>query len=231
MRWLFVFLAGILFGVAGVFALQRYVPGDTAIVVQQPPVATLPAPAAPRPSAATPVAPTPEPVPPVTVAPTTPFAAENSTPPTVTTTANGDALLMPIAGVRREQLHDSFHESRGDGRKHEAIDIMSPKGTPVLAVAEGKVVKLFHSKAGGLTVYQFDPSETRAYYYAHLDAYAPGLAEGKRLARGDLVGYVGSTGNANPAAPHLHFAIFQLGPEKQWWKGTAINPYPLLIDQ
>ena len=105
---------------------------------------------------------------------------------------------------------------------------MAPRGTPVVAVDDGKVVKLFNSKPGGLTVYQFDPDEKLAYYYAHLDRYAPGLAEGTVVKRGDVIGYVGSTGNANPDAPHLHFAVFVLGPEKRWWQGTPINPYPLL---
>lgn len=136
-------------------------------------------------------------------------------------------LLVPVAGVEAGQLYDSFDEARGK-RRHEAIDIPAKKGTPVIAVDDGKVVKLFLSKPGGLTVYQFDPGEKVAYYYAHLDAYAPDLEEGQQLKRGDLVGYVGSTGNANPAAPHLHFAIFELGPEKRWWEGTALNPYPLL---
>ena len=136
-------------------------------------------------------------------------------------------LMIPVPGIGPSQLHDSFGETRGRGR-HEAIDIHAPRGTPVIAVDDGKVVKLFTSKPGGLTVYQFDPGQEVAYYYAHLDRYAAGLAEGMELKRGDLIGYVGSTGNANPAAPHLHFAIFVLGPEKRWWEGTAINPYPLL---
>ncbi len=137
-------------------------------------------------------------------------------------------LLIPVAGVKANQLSDTFIQARGAGRAHDAIDILAPRGTPVRAVDDGKVVKLFNSKPGGLTVYQFDPGEKFAYYYAHLDRYAPGLAEGQQLKRGELVGYVGSSGNANPAAPHLHFAIFVLGPEKHWWQGTAINPYPFL---
>ena len=135
-------------------------------------------------------------------------------------------LLIPVAGVDASQLFDTFNQSRGDGRPHEAIDIAAPQGTPVVAVDDGRVVKLFNSKPGGLTVYQFDSAQKLAYYYAHLDRYAPGLAEKQELKRGELLGYVGSTGNANPAAPHLHFAIFALGPEKRWWQGTAINPYP-----
>lgn len=137
-------------------------------------------------------------------------------------------LLIPVAGVKANQLSDTFTQARGAGRAHDAIDILAPRGTPVLAVDDGKVVKLFNSKPGGLTVYQFDPGEKFAYYYAHLDRYAPGLVESQQLKRGELVGYVGSSGNANPAAPHLHFAIFVLGPEKHWWQGTAINPYPFL---
>ena len=98
----------------------------------------------------------------------------------------------------------------------------------MLAVADGKVAKLFNSKQGGLTIYQFDTAEVHAYYYAHLDSYAADIKEGDSIMRGDVIGYVGSTGNANPAGPHLHFAIFVLGPDKKWWQGTAINPYPLL---
>jgi murein DD-endopeptidase MepM/ murein hydrolase activator NlpD len=125
-------------------------------------------------------------------------------------------------------LTDTFTDARSEGRSHEALDIMAPRGVPVLATADGKVVKLFTSVRGGLTIYEFDPTETYAYYYAHLDRYEPGLAEGQAVKRGDVIGYVGSTGDASPEAPHLHFAIFVLTPEKQWWKGTAINPYPLL---
>lgn len=142
-----------------------------------------------------------------------------------------EPLLIPVAGVEASHLVDTFTQSRDAGRPHEAIDIPAPRGTHVLAVADGKVAKLFLSKAGGTTVYQFDTTGKLAYYYAHLDSYAEGLAEGKQLKRGDLVGYVGSSGNANPAAPHLHFAIFELGPEKRWYEGRAINPYPLLRGQ
>ena len=105
---------------------------------------------------------------------------------------------------------------------------MAARGTPVVAVADGHVEKLFTSERGGLTIYQFEPSGRYAYYYAHLDRYADGLAEQQPIRRGQVIGYVGFTGNASPDAPHLHFAIFQLGPERKWWEGTAINPYPLL---
>jgi murein DD-endopeptidase MepM/ murein hydrolase activator NlpD len=100
----------------------------------------------------------------------------------------------------------------------------------VLAAADGKVVKLFNSKPGGLTLYEFDPSGTYAYYYAHLDRYADGVKEGNEVKRGDLIGYVGTTGNASPDAPHLHFAVVELTPEKQWWRGRPLNPYPMLGD-
>jgi peptidoglycan LD-endopeptidase LytH len=142
--------------------------------------------------------------------------------------ADQSRLLLPVRGVTPDQLSDTFSDTRGTDRVHEALDIMAPTGTPVLAVATGPVAKLFDSKAGGLTIYQFDPTGTYAYYYAHLQRYAPGLAEGQVLQRGQVIGYVGSTGNADPSAPHLHFAIFELGPEKRWHEGTPINPYPLL---
>ena len=141
---------------------------------------------------------------------------------------SGASLLIPVRGIGAAQLSDTFTQARSDGRVHEAIDILSPTGTPVLATDDGKIVKLFDSKPGGLTIYQFDTSEKYAYYYAHLDSYAAGIVEGKQVVRGELIGYVGSTGNASPSAPHLHFAMFELGPEKNWWQGKAINPYPLL---
>ena len=154
-------------------------------------------------------------------------AATMNPPPPASTSAN--ELLIPVAGMSAGQLSDTFNDMRGGGtRRHEAIDIMASRGTPVLAASDGKVAKLFTSVPGGFTIYEFDPTTTYAYYYAHLDHYAPDLSEGKLLRRGDVIGYVGSTGDASPDAPHLHFAIVQLGPEKQWWKGTAINPYPLL---
>jgi murein DD-endopeptidase MepM/ murein hydrolase activator NlpD len=138
-------------------------------------------------------------------------------------------LDMPVDGVSKEQLHDTFEDRRSGGlRRHEALDIMAPKGTPVRAVEDGRIAKLFTSLQGGLTIYLFDPSGMFAYYYAHLERYAAGLHDGQQVRRGDLIGYVDSTGNASEDAPHLHFAIFQLGPERQWWKGEPINPYPVL---
>ena len=139
-----------------------------------------------------------------------------------------DGLLLPVEGITLADIHDTFDDARGSERRHEALDVMAPAGTPVLAVADGTIEKLFTSDAGGLTIYQFEPSGRFAYYYAHLQGYAPGLAEGAQVKRGDVLGTVGSTGNADPAAPHLHFAIFRLTPDRQWWTGEPINPYPLL---
>jgi murein DD-endopeptidase MepM/ murein hydrolase activator NlpD len=142
----------------------------------------------------------------------------------------GRHLTLPVSKIKVEQLVETFTQARGTAgeRSHEAIDIMAPRQTPVLAVEDGRVAKLFWSNAGGHTIYQFDPSEKFAYYYAHLDTYADGLAEGQRITRGQVIGYVGTTGNAPPDAPHLHFAIFLLTPQKRWWEGTAIDPYPVL---
>lgn len=139
-------------------------------------------------------------------------------------------LEVPVRGVGENDLYDSFADARGT-RVHQAIDIMAARGTPVLAVENGTIKKLFTSKAGGLSIYQFDPSETFCYYYAHLDAYATTLREDMAVKKGDIIGYVGSTGNASKHAPHLHFAISRLTSEKQWWKGDPINPYPILKDQ
>ncbi len=136
-------------------------------------------------------------------------------------------LSVPIANVRPDQLVSSFSDARS-GHPHEALDILSPRGTPVVAVEDGTVAKLFWSRFGGNTIYQFDPTQRYAYYYAHLDRYADGLHQGQSVQRGQTIGYVGSTGNADPNAPHLHFAIFVLTPEKEWWKGTAVDPYPIL---
>ena len=138
-------------------------------------------------------------------------------------------LTLPIAGLHAKDIQDTFDQTRGGAKRHEATDIPAPRGTPVLAIDDGVVKKLFTSKPGGLTVYEFDREEIYCYYYAHLDRYAEGLQEGTILKRGDRVGYVGTTGNAASNTPHLHLAIFKLGPEKHWWQGTPINPYPILL--
>ena len=139
-------------------------------------------------------------------------------------------LAIPVAGVRPGQLSDTYTQARAGGaRLHDAIDIMAPEGTPVLAAADGKVEKLFFSAGGGgITAYIRSPDQRWIYYYAHLQGYAPGLAEGQRVKRGQIIGRVGSTGNANPAGPHLHFAIHRMQPGEKWHQGSAVNPFPLL---
>lgn len=137
-------------------------------------------------------------------------------------------LEVPVVGTRRDELRSMFDEARGGSRKHEAIDILAPKGTPVVAVEDGTIAKLFLSDAGGITIYQFDPTDRYAYYYAHLDAYAPGLKDGDTVRRGETIGFVGVSGNAPKDTPHLHFAIFELTDAKRWWQGTPIDPYPIL---
>ena len=137
-------------------------------------------------------------------------------------------VKLPIDNLQASQLYDSFNDARG-GSKHEATDIMEPVGTPVRAIDEGNLVKLFTSKKGGLTIYQFDNSRKYCYYYAHLDRYADNIKEGMLVRAGEIIGYVGSTGDANAASPHLHFAISLLDPDKKYWKGTPLNPYPLLV--
>ena len=137
-------------------------------------------------------------------------------------------LIVPVAGVAKSALRDTYDELRGGTRVHEALDIPAPRGTAVLSAAPGRVLKLFTSQAGGLMVYAADSSERFILMYAHLDAYQPGLAEGQPLRRGQQIGVVGTTGNAPPTVPHLHFAVARSSDVKQWWKGLPVNPYPLL---
>jgi murein DD-endopeptidase MepM/ murein hydrolase activator NlpD len=137
-------------------------------------------------------------------------------------------LLIPVEGVKPDQLTRQFGDERGGERRHEAIDILAPRNTPVRAVEGGTIARLFYSKAGGITVYQFDPTESFSYYYAHLERYADGLREGQTVRKGDVLGYVGTSGNAPKDTPHLHFAIFRLGSAKRWWEGTPIDPYDVL---
>ena len=248
---LYVFFFGMLFGVSALYFLAdvRWLKAGPTVVGPVVIGPTEVAPVVPEPPQPQPREPAPELVPEPMLPesaqpnppnpPATPEAADpestgipaNIIPPELVPPQEPiprDTLLIPVQGISAARLSDTFTQARADGRVHEAIDILSPTGTPVLAVADGRIVKLFNSKPGGLTLYQFDPSETYAYYYAHLDRYAPGIVEGQQVKRGDLIAYVGSTGNANPAAPHLHFAVFELGPKKNWWQGKAINPYPLL---
>ncbi len=137
-------------------------------------------------------------------------------------------LVMPIEGVHAKDLSDTFNDQRST-LKHQASDVMAARGTPVRAIDQGNVVKLFLSKLGGKTIYQFDDSQRYCFYYAHLDRYADGLKEGSLVRAGDVIGYVGSTGDADPNAPHLHFAISLLNLDKRYWQGTPLDPYPVLI--
>jgi len=134
-------------------------------------------------------------------------------------------LHVPLPDLAVKDLRSSFSDKRGGSRAHEAMDIPAPRNTPIQAVDDGCVAKLFESKAGGLTVYQFDPTLTYTYYYAHLERYAAGIEEGDPVRRGQVLGYVGTSGNAPPDTPHLHFAIFIMSTEKRWWQGTPIDPF------
>jgi murein DD-endopeptidase MepM/ murein hydrolase activator NlpD len=135
-------------------------------------------------------------------------------------------LRMPIDGATVESMKGGFDERRdAGGRPHEAVDMLAPRNTPVHAVEDGTIAKLFVSKAGGNTIYQFDPSGRFCYYYAHLERYADGLRDGAAVARGDVIGFVGTSGNAPANTPHLHFAIFELTPERHWWEGKPLDPY------
>ena len=138
-------------------------------------------------------------------------------------------LAIPVVGVKASDLVDTFDAARGAGRRHDAIDIMAPEGTPVIAAADGTIEKLFFSKGGGgITIYERSTDPRWMYYYAHLQGYAPGLAEGQQVKRGQVIARVDHTGDASPSGPHLHFAINSMAPGERWWQGTPINPYPLL---
>lgn len=151
-----------------------------------------------------------------------------------TVTADDIALLEreiapPLDGLNLSALHSNFDERRGGGtRQHQALDLIAPRRTPVKSAATGRVLRLFTSRAGGLMIYATDSSERFICLYAHLDGYAPGLRDGAALARGQVIGYVGSTGNASANAPHLHFAIARSADVKQWSMGKPIDPLPVL---
>jgi peptidoglycan LD-endopeptidase LytH len=155
------------------------------------------------------------------------IAAPPKTPAPIATT--GDVphghLRLPLDGREVESLKGGFAETRGGDRPHEAVDMLAPRNTPVHAVDGGSIAKLFTSKAGGLTVYQFDASGRLCYYYAHLERYADGLKEGQPVSQGDVIGYVGTTGNAPANTPHLHFAVYELNADKRWWQGRPLDPY------
>lgn len=139
-----------------------------------------------------------------------------------------DGLLLPVEGIAASQLVDTFNASRSGGRSHNALDIMAPRGSLVVSATDGVVEQLHHSSLGGTTAYVRSTDGNWVYYYAHLDSYAPGLEAGQRLRQGDPIGRVGSTGNADPRWPHLHFAMYRMAAGQRWYQGTAIDPFPLL---
>jgi peptidoglycan LD-endopeptidase LytH len=143
---------------------------------------------------------------------------------------SSSGLIIPVAGISPDQLTDTFTASRGEGRLHDAIDIIAPQGTPVLAAADGEITKFFESKAGGITIYQASMDGRQMFYYAHLASRAANLAEGQTVTQGQVIGYVGDTGNAGPGNFHLHFSVALITDKKRYWEGTYINPYPLLKD-
>lgn len=164
---------------------------------------------------------------PVAIGTPLPPPAESPTP--ITSNFVGTVeLIIPVAGVKPEQLIDTFDDARSEGRVHDAIDIMAAAETPVLAAADGKIVKLWQSERGGITIYQLNANQDLIFYYAHLSRYADGLAEGDLVRQGQLIAYVGDTGNAGAGNYHLHFSIAAVSDPKRYWEGTNINPYPLL---
>ena len=178
-----------------------------------------------------------QPVPLVTATPTptpaeTPVPAADpfpaSTPPAPPSFVGQLNLIIPVAGVAPEQLLDTFADSRSEGRLHDAIDIPAPFETPVLAATDGQILRLFQSERGGTTIYQIATNQEVVFYYAHLSRYADGLAEGKLVRQGEVIAYVGDTGNAGAGNYHLHFSIAAVSDPKRYWEGTNINPYPLL---
>ncbi len=188
---------------------------------------------------APPVSPTPIPPTPPTPAPIPTQVSPSPSPslrpsPTPSASATPSAFnvsssfIIPVVGIQAQQLHDTFNDARSEGRVHEAIDIIAPQDARVVAAADGKIVKLFTSEKGGITIYQLSSDQALVLYYAHLSRYADGVVEQQQVRQGDLIGYVGDTGNAQPGNYHLHFAVWQIDDPKQFWTGTNLNPYDLL---
>ena len=175
-------------------------------------------------------------LPAVDLPPSDPVAIGSPLPPTESPTPTPEpanfvgrlSLIIPVAGVRPEQLVDTYADARSEGRTHDAIDIIAPAETPVLAATDGKILKLFQSELGGTTIYQLSSSQELIFYYAHLSHYADGLTEGSLVKQGQVIAYVGDTGNAGAGNYHLHFSIAMVTDPKRYWEGTNINPYPLL---
>jgi murein DD-endopeptidase MepM/ murein hydrolase activator NlpD len=162
---------------------------------------------------------------------TTPIPGSAPEPETPNPQAVVAKIIVPVAGVKPEQLVDTFTQSRSEGRTHDAIDIMAPGGTPVLAAADGEIVKFFDSDRGGITIYQISTDRKYFFYYAHLQRRADGISEHQSVKIGTVIGYVGDTGNAGPGNYHLHFAISVVSDPKRFWDGIAVNPYEILKGQ
>ncbi|HLL16402.1 MAG TPA: peptidoglycan DD-metalloendopeptidase family protein [Pyrinomonadaceae bacterium] len=235
--------ASILLGLTALVWYLSSKPRSTPVTPISPPQATGELNVPPN-DAASAVAPSP--APPATESAPTPDAAPSTqASPAVTSSPSADStpqmssapaegahaasgLVIPVAGVRPEQLQDTYTQSRSEGRTHNAIDIMAARNTPVVAAADGTVVKLFQSERGGITLYQLGTDNRTVYYYAHLERYADGLAENRFMRRGELLGYVGDSGNAGRDNCHLHFSIWLVTDPKRFWDGENLNPYPLL---
>jgi murein DD-endopeptidase MepM/ murein hydrolase activator NlpD len=221
-RYLLTFTLGAVAMLATVLAVDRASPGaldrvQVALGPEEPAPASAPSAA---PGVAQPATPAP-----VAAAP----SGGVELPAMVAPTSVGAlGLLIPVQGVPAAKLVDTYDQARGQGRRHDAIDIMAARGTPVVAVSDGVVMKLFQSERGGITLYELAPDRRTIYYYAHLDRYAPGIAEGRPLRRGQVLGYVGNTGSAGPGNYHLHFEVSTTRDPAKYWGGVAQNPYPLL---
>ena len=175
-----------------------------------------------------PTQPTPDASPPLPVPSSPPLQAPASPAIPIPEGALPNNLIVPVAGVRPDQLRDTFSESRSEGRVHDAIDIAAPLGTPVLAAADGTIIKLFQSERGGTTIYQLSTDKKFIYYYAHLNGYAEGLTESRFVKQGETIAYVGDSGNAGAGNYHLHFSVALVSDPKRYWEGVNVNPYLLL---
>jgi murein DD-endopeptidase MepM/ murein hydrolase activator NlpD len=218
-KFLLAFVGIVAVVVSLVVRLSKVTPArrNTPVVPRQAPA---------NPAAELPIQPSPSPS--ASMQPSPPPSPVATTQPIISPTPVSTELIIPVAGVRPEQLQDTFTEARSEGRVHDAIDILAPHNTPVLAATDGTIVKLFQSDRGGTTIYELGTNQKYFYYYAHLDHYADGVTEGKVVKQGEVIGYVGDTGNAGPGNYHLHFSISIVTDPKKWWEGTNINPYPLL---
>ncbi|HKP71539.1 MAG TPA: M23 family metallopeptidase [Pyrinomonadaceae bacterium] len=193
----------------------------------QPTLENSPTPDAPAPPSASP-SPSPSSSPVSNTAPPSSPAPDAANAHSTTAADANAQLLIPVAGVKPEQLQDTYTQSRSEGRTHNAIDIMAARNTPVLAAVDGTIIKLFQSVRGGITIYQLGTDNRTVYYYAHLERYADGIGEKQFARRGQTIGYVGDTGNAGKDNCHLHFSIWLVTDPKHYWDGENVNPYPLL---